>query len=315
MKGLVKSEKSRPMTFKEWGESYLKLEGVTRLRSLKDRKEIVVNQLIPFFGKKSLAELKAEDVEAYRAQRTKKNGKPAKLQTINNDHIILKHCLNVARRKGLITVNPATFVPIPNAHNERDRVLTGEEWGSVLAHANDDLKPILLVADHLGQRAGEIIGLTWDRVDLQRGFITLRALDTKTKRPRQIPMTPEVRAAIQELAKVRSLSHKSVIVIQGQPATYEPMRTLFKKAIKKAGIENLRFHDLRHCAATNLSRAGVDTTTAMQIVGHKSPHMWKRYNTVAESDVQTTALKLNSYLANTVITPANSGKAEQAVSA
>ena len=66
---------------------------------------------------------------------------------------------------------------------------------------------------------------------------------------------------------------------------------------------DFHFHDLRHCAATNLRRAGVDTTTAMQIIGHKSPLMWKRYNSAAESDLIAAAKKLNTYLSNTVITP------------
>jgi len=138
-------------------------------------------------------------------------------------------------------------------------------------------------------------------VDLQRGFITLRAIDTKTKKPRQVPMTPVVREALAELSKVRNIAHKYVFVYQGQPV--KEFRTAFKTAKKKAGVQDLRFHDLRHCAATNLRRAGVDTTTAMQIIGHKSPHMWKRYNTLAESDLLAAANKLNSYLSNTVITP------------
>jgi integrase len=315
MTASIKSEQVRAMTFGEWGKAYLELEEVKRLRSYQDRKEIMEYHLVPFFGKTLLPDIKAEHVERYRGHRTKKNGKPAKLQTINNDHIILKHCLNVARRKGLLTINPASLVPVPNAHNERDRVLTVEEWKRLYDAADADLKPVLLVAYHLGQRAGEILGLTWDRVDLQRGFITLRAVDTKTKKPRQVPMTPAVKAALQDLAKVRSLAHKSVFVRAGQPYTYEPVRTAFKKAVKVAGIDDLRFHDLRHCAATNLRRAGIDTTTAMQIVGHKSAHMWKRYNTVAESDLLSAANRLNSFLANTVITPADSGENEQVVSA
>jgi integrase len=151
-------------------------------------------------------EIKPADIERYRGQRKKNNGKPAKLQTINNDQIILKHCLNVARRKGLLTVDPASLVPMPNAHNERDRVLTSEEWKR------------------------QILGLTWDRIDLSRGFITLRAIDTKTKKPRQVSMTHAVKAALQDLTKVRSLAHKNVFVRSGQPYTYEPVRTAFKKA-------------------------------------------------------------------------------------
>ena len=59
----------------------------------------------------------------------------------------------------------------------------------------------------------------------------------------------------------------------------------------------------------------MDTTTAMQIIGHKSPYMWKRYNTVAESDLVAAANKLHTYLSNTVITPADSDETVQVVSA
>ena len=195
MKGLVKTNQAKPVTFNEWAETYLQLEEVRRLRSFKDRKDTVTLQLIPFFGKKALTEITAEDVEAYRVQRRKRNGKPTSLGTVNNDHIMLKHCLNIAMRRRLILVNPAALVPIPNAHNERDRVLTAEEWERLYAAAAPHPKPILLTAYHLGQRLGEILNLAWDRVDLQRGIITLRAIDTKTKKTRRLPITPPVKAA------------------------------------------------------------------------------------------------------------------------
>ena len=313
MKGLVISDQARPVTFKEWGEAYLGLEEVKRLRSYKDRRQTVTLQLIPFFGRNALTEITAEDVETYRGQRKKRNGKSVQLGTINNDHIILKHCLNIARRKRLLTVNPASLVPIPHAHNERDRILSADEWKRLYEVAAPHLKPILMTAYHLGQRLGELLSLTWDRVDLQRGIITLRGIDTKTKKPRQIPLTPPVRQALVELSKVRDLAHRYVFVYHRQPV--REVKTAFRTACKKAGIENLRFHDLRHCAATNLRRAGVDTTTAMQIIGHKSPLMWKRYNTVAEADLIAAANKLNTYLSNTVITPADSDGTAQVVSA
>ncbi len=313
MKGLVRSDHAKPLTFKVWGEAYLKLEEVKRLRSYKDRINVVRLQLIPFFGRKALSDITTEDVEAYRSQRRKRNGQVASLQTINNDHIILKHSLNVARRKRLLAVNPAALVPIPSANNERDRVLTVEEWQRLYEAASPHLKPILMTAYHLGQRLGEILTLTWDRVDMQSGIITLRGVDTKTNTPRQVPMTPPVKAALAQLSKVRDLAHKYVFVYHRNPVS--EVKTAFKTACKKGGIENLRFHDLRHCAATNLRRAGVDTTTAMQIIGHKSPHMWKRYNTVAESDLIAAANKLNTYLSNTVITPAESDDPVHVVSA
>jgi len=313
MKGQMKSTQLRDVTFKEWAEAYLDLEEVKRLRSYRTRVVIVQSKLIPFFGRLSLSAITPDHVEKYRFQRTKRNGTPCQLQTINNDHIILKHCLTVARRKSLLTINPATLVPIPCANNQRDRVLTSQEWEKLYEVAAPHLRPILITAYHMGQRLGELLNLTWDRVDLQRHMITLRSIDTKTGRPRQVPMTPAVRTVLTDLAKVRVLGHKFVFMYQQEPV--KEIRTAFRTACQKAGVTDLRFHDLRHCAATNLRRAGIDTTTAMQIIGHKSAHMWNRYNTVAESDLLAAANKLNTYLSNTPITPTDSADQVKNVSA
>ncbi len=84
---------------------------------------------------------------------------------------------------------------------------------------------------------------------------------------------------------------------------------------RNAGIKDLRFHDLRHFAATNLRRAGVDTVTATKIVGHKSEKMHRRCNSVSEEDLTKAAGKLNTYLSNTLITPTESSNQPVSVSA
>jgi len=292
--GQEKSESAKPVLFKEWAKTYLELEAVKMLRTYQDRVEIVARQLVPFFGAKILSEIRPADVEAYRGKRIKRNGTKASPQTINNDHIVLKHILNVAIRRGLLASNPAARVPMPNPQNERDRVLTEEEWERLYHVAKPHLKPVLILAYQLGQRMSEVIGMTWDRVDLKRGFITLRSIDTKTKTARQVPLTPDVRITLQGMAKVRSLHSRHVFLYKGEPL--RDFRTAFRTAMKEAGVSGFRFHDLRHCAATNLRRAGVDTTTAMQIVGHTSPQMWKRYNHIQEADLTQAANKLGKYL-------------------
>ena len=308
LKGVVKSDQAaKSLTFAEWGEIYLGLEEVKTLNSYQDRVNAVRRQLIPFFGKKRLDDIRAEDVETYRAQRKLRNGQTPSLGTLNNDHIILKHMLSVAVRRGLLEVNAAKKVPLPDPNNERDRVLTDEEWKRLYEAAASHLRPILLLAYHLGPRLGEIINLTWDRVDLQRGFIKLRAVDTKSKEPRLVPITPIVRESLVELARVRSLTSKHVFLYQGRRV--REIKGSFHTAVRKAGIDEVRFHDLRHCAATNLRRAGVDTLTAMKIVGHKSERMHRRYNSVAESDLLAAASKLNTYL-----TLADSSQPTKAVS-
>ena len=107
-------------------------------------------------------------------------------------------------------------MPLPNPHNERDRILSDNEWSRYEA-AKVHLKPVLLLAYQLGQRFGEIVNMTWDRVDLQRGFITLRGIDTKTKKPRRVPLTPDVKVALQELAKIRHLNTNYVFLYDGKP--------------------------------------------------------------------------------------------------
>ena len=89
----------------------------------------------------------------------------------------------------------------------------------------------------------------------------------------------------------------------------ERIKRTFRTATRKAGIEDFKFHDLRHCAATNLRRAGVNTVTAMKIVGHMSEKMHRRYNSVSEADLTKAASKINTYL-----TPADSLSTATAVS-
>src|SRR5262249_31790801 len=160
-----------------------KLEEVRSLSTYKDRVDSVTDQLKPFYGEKMLGDIKPGDVEAFRIQRKLKSGVAPALATINADHACLKHMLSVAERRGLVASNVAKKVPLPDPQNERDRVITEDEWFRLYDAAAEHLKPILLVAYHLGPRLSEILKLTWDRVDLNRGFIKFRGIDTKTGEP------------------------------------------------------------------------------------------------------------------------------------
>lgn len=295
MKGVIQSERrAKVPTFREWAKRYLELEEIKALRSYPNHVETVARRLVPFFGDRLLTDLTEDDVRAYRAGRTRKDGKPAAISTINWDHAVLKELLYKAVGRKLLPTNPAADVPIPDPQNERDRILSDGEWTRLYAEANAHLKPVLLTAYRLGLRFGEIVNLSWDRVDGERGLITLRALDTKTRKPRRVPMTADLLAAFRELYKVRYLGQARVFLRNGQPIS--DIRTAFANAKERAGITDFRFHDLRHCAATALRRAGVDTTTAMTIIGHRSEKMWRRYNTIEEHDLKAAAAKMNTLI-------------------
>lgn len=291
----------RTHTFREWAGRYLDLPEVKGLRSYKNHVETVNVRLVPFFGDRRLTDISVDDVESIRASRVKKNGQPAALSTVNWDHAVLKAMLNKAMKRGLLTSNPASRVSLPNPHNERDRILTVEEWTALYAEATDHLKPILLTGYRLGLRLGEILALTWDRVDREKGLLTLRAIDTKTKQPRKVPMTADLLITFRELHKAQKVRYigqdigqDRVFLRDGEPIA--DIRTAFANAAARAKVRDFRFHDLRHCAATNLRRSGVDNTTAMSIIGHKSERMWKRYNTIDDADLKAAAAKLNTFV-------------------
>jgi integrase len=260
-----------------------------------------VRNLVRFFNNKPLGAISPEDVRKYRKQRVGPKGRPLAIQTINHDHTALVHMLNVARSPqfGLITDNPAAHVPKPNPQNERDRITNGDEWRRLLGAAAPHLQRILIVLYTLGPRRGELLRLEWPDVDMQRREFTLR--NTKNGESRTVPMTSEVYRVFTELWQERRLDTQRVFLYKGKPI--RDVKISFDSACRRAGITNLRLHDLRHTASTNLRRAGVDATTAMKIVGHKSERMHRRYNTVEPEDLRRAVLQLASYHINTLITP------------
>jgi len=269
----------------------------------------------------------SEDVTAYRAQRVqykrvlcaecrslvsrktcntcgwkrKDSGVPVSVQTINHDHMTLIHMFNVARSPQfrLVTDNPAAHVPKPNPQNERDRIATPEEWARLESTLAPHLRRMLRVAYDVGPRKAELMNLEWSDVDLHRKEFTLRR--TKNGEVRVVPMTPSVYHVFLELQQEQRLDTNRVFLYKDK--AIQRIGTGFKAACRRAGIENLRVHDFRHTASTNLRRAGVDTVTAMKIVGHKSDRIHRRYNTIEPEDLHRAAAKLHVYRSNTVITP------------
>lgn len=152
----------------------------------------------------------------------------------------------------------------------------------LLGAAAPHLQRILMVFYALGPRRGELLGLEWPNLDMQRREFTLR--HTKNGESRTVPMTPDVYRIFTELWQERRLDTQRVFLYKDKPV--KDVKIAHNKACRRAGITKLRLHDLRHTACTNLRRAGVDATTAMKIVRHKSEHIHGRYNTVEPEDLR-----------------------------
>lgn len=147
-------------------------------------------------------------IERYKTLRlgsTTIHGRPPTPVTLNRELSCLKHMFNVARRGllqlpgGLPSENPGGATRFLEEHNIRDKVLTAEEFQRMVDISPDYLKPILTCIYYTAMGKAEILGLTWDRVDIKAGFIRLWEVDTKTGNRHSSPIGRELREVLQSL--------------------------------------------------------------------------------------------------------------------
>ena len=316
MKGIVKSDHVQgAITFKALADAYLALPRVQEQANYQRKKMWVEKRFLPAFGaSKSISAITPESIEAYYQGRRKE----VSLATANRELAAIKHIFSwacgTARKlpiaRPYLDKNPARSVWKEEEDNVRDEILEPAQFEELQAHSADYLRPINLVAYATGMRWGEIINLTWEKVDLKGGFIRLKGTDTKNRKGRLVPLDlfPGLRAMFKELYKGRVLHTSHVFLHAGQPI--RSIKEAFKAACKRAGIMNFRFHDFRHTAITNMRRAGIDALTIMQISGHNTMVCFTRYNSFREADLRAAAEKANTYITLTHFQGVNNLNAE-----
>jgi integrase len=301
MMGRIVSERLKgPMSFKALTTAYLADPKIQRQRIYVKKTNWIKKRFLPAFGSSTLLASITEDrIEQYLEGRRQDKGyqktlvKPA---TVNRELAGLKHLFTWGVKKGYLEQNPTRFLRQDKENNVRDEILDPEQFQALQKNSPPYLQPINYVAYITGMREGEILGLTWEKIDLKGGFIRLQAEDTKTHEGRAIPLTfsPDLLDLFKNLFKIRSLHSSRIFLRDGHPIRC--MRQAFKVACLKAGIHGFRFHDFRHTAITNMRRAGIDHLTIMRISGHKTMACFTRYNSFREPDLQAAAHQFNTYL-------------------
>src|SRR5208283_1726113 len=171
----------------------------------------------------------------------------------------------------------------------RLRYLSQDECRTLIDKCESHLKPIVSMALNTGMRKGEILGLKWDNVDLKHGFILLDK--TKNGERREIPIDKTLRATFTAIARRLDLPY--VFFNPDTDLPYGDIKNAFNRAVRKAGIKDFHFHDLRHTFASHLVMAGVDITTVSKLLGHKSLTMTLRYSHLAPNHLQNAVNMLN----------------------
>jgi integrase len=227
-------------------------------------------------------------VEAYRQKRLaepsartpEKKTAPA---TVNREVACLKAIFNRAVNNGKAERNPTKGIKLLKENNERNRILSSDEYERLLAHSPEKLKPIIKVAYHTAMRQKEILYLTWGQIDLKDGFIILEPEDTKTKEARLVPLSQELMQMFKGMP--RGFPGMRVFPYRGK-AFGSSFQRAFDTARKEAGIEDFLFHDLRHTAINHWRLQGHDYFRIMAASGHKTMNVFKRYNTVSREELK-----------------------------
>lgn len=260
--------------------------------------------LIQYLGKYSLAALTPEIIAKYRDDRLagldrkdakgKPAPKPRSPNTVRLDLALLGHMFNTAMKEwGVgLTYNPVQSIRRPSPAPGRERRLSADEEASLLqavdTHSNPMLGWIVRIALETGMRSSEITTLRRSQVDIKRRVV--RLLETKNTLPRTIPLTRSAVSVFQQALDNPIRPIDTDLVFFGEPGKDGQRRPYnFNKVwltIKaRAGLQDLRFHDLRHEAVSRLVEGGLSDQQVAAISGHKSMQMLKRYTHLRAEDL------------------------------
>ena len=263
-------------TVEQLAERYL-----THVRSYKRSPEIdaryLNNHILPRFGRMRLDEVGQGEIVAWLAGKVQKEGyAPA---TVNRLQVIFSYMYKLADRWGVPGAerNPLKGVPLRNPNNQRERYLTREETqrlkAAVEASENTQLRHIVALLLFTACRKREILDLRWSEVDIERRV--LRVALSKSGRVRHVPLSGAAVAVFEQIPRWEGCEF-----VLPNPKTLRPYTSFFNAwntARKIAGLKDVRVHDLRHSAASNMVNAGQSLFAVQKVLGHRQARTTQIY--------------------------------------
>ncbi len=255
-------------------------------------RDLIRTHITPHLGGVRLAKLTALDVQRFYAERLRAGLSPGTVQLI---HDVLHKALKQAYRWGLILRNPAEFASPPRPQEKEVITWSAEQVVAFLDAADgDDYRALWYLAVLTGLRRGELLGLKWEDLDLERGALSVQrswsraARDgwdvgsPKTKSSRRLLALSTTVVELLKAHRVRQLEYRLRVgatysdrgfvftQFEGRPLHVNTIIPRFHKLTDRAGLPRIRFHDLRHTSATLSLAAGTHPKVVQERLGHSS---------------------------------------------
>lgn len=281
------------MTLREyiifWQETYDRYQ--SRPTTYAAHNYVFKNHILPGLGDTQLSELTSERVGEFLEKRRRfGNHRPGNAglgeETMRHIHRLLQQCLDQAMRNGLISDNPARAFHYSKPKKVNADVLTPLEMEDYLDTAERlGHLPMFMLALTTGLRQGELIALKWSDLDIEKRTLTIaekRAVERRElveygSQTRSIRLTPEV----VDLLIMEHSKHPSSPLMFMHPATLKPyspqmVRRMHNEIIKEAGLDHIRFTDLRHTCAVLSLQNGMETKELARMLGHYRPSITRQ---------------------------------------
>jgi len=266
-----------------WADTYQGRTGIgVRPKTLLDYRRALELHAVPFFGRRRLCEIEPRDLKAFAKHVSDTGLAPA---TVRNLLAPVRALLATAVEDGLIRFNPSAGLRLAGSRSdtERAKALTGEELAALIEATADEWRLLVRFVAATGLRIGEVVGLRWEHMDLerQRVMVRERRYREQVDRPksrygrRDVPLGDGL---TRELGAHRLATHYSrdidpfFCTRRGTPHRPENLlRRVLKPAAVQAGVGWAGWHTLRHTCATSLFRAGANAKQVQVWLGHHSP--------------------------------------------
>lgn len=278
----------------QWLEQIHKLSTI-RIGTYNAYRIVVYNHIIPMLGYVQLQKLTPQQIQTFY---TKKLDEGLSLKRVRGFHSVLHSALENAVKWNLLARNVCDLVtpPVPKRHEIQP--LTPEQAQHLLQAAHEHkLEALLTVAVTTGMRRGELLGLHWQDIDFKTRSLYVRRTvnrigtfgivesEPKTHRSRRKITLPAfvIDALKQHQEHQKELREKAgshwretgIVFCNIYGGYYEPsnLHDAYKKLLKSAELPNIRFHDLRHSAATILLSMGIHPKIVQELLGHSNISM------------------------------------------